>query len=246
VIVFSPDEFRSVVDEHPLEAFAFDAAELDLARAAMEESGLLLVGEPHGARETPSVLWTLASVLDTRALAFEWSYDELGGFVREFIRSGSFDFDELWQLPESAELFSGDGRFTAGHFALLQRLHDEGRLDQVILFDRLDPGPDPEDWRVRDRDMAERLLEQWDGRARLLVLVGGGHARLDAGATMAAHISRKLPLRPAMIDYASGRCWSRGLHDIAGSLPAAPIRFCVPESTPAVVPGKTVSRPQKP
>src|SRR5688500_13375913 len=116
---------------------------------------MLVDGEPHGFAQSPSVLYALARELGTRALAFEWSHDELDGLVQDP------DFDHLWGLPSTAEFFAGDGRFTAGHFALLARLRDEGRLDQLILYDRLDPVPDPDDWRIRDRQMAERLLAQW-------------------------------------------------------------------------------------
>lgn len=61
--------------------------------------------------------------------------------VQAFVRRGSFEFEPLWELPASSEFFAGDGRISAGHFALLQRLRQEGRLDQVIVFDRLDPKP---------------------------------------------------------------------------------------------------------
>ena len=89
--------------------------------------------------------------------------------------------------------------------------------------------------------MAERLLAEWDRRHPLLVITGGFHAQLDAteGETMAAHLARELPgLQPAMLDYTSGNCWSRGeLHDVSGPVPDAPIILRLPAATPAVVPG---------
>src|SRR5207302_2744597 len=137
----------------------------------------------HGVRETPSALHALAVALGTGAVAFEWSHEEMEATVQSFIRSGSFDFEELWSLPPSAEFFCGDGRITAGHFALLQRLRREGRLDQVIVFDRLDPEP-VADWeeqvRVREPEMAARLLGEWDRSLPLLVLSGRFHAQLEA------------------------------------------------------------------
>src|SRR5918994_600482 len=104
--------------------------------------------------------------------------------LQEFLRTGAFDF------------------------ARLRRLRQEGRLDQVIAFDRLDPEPAPDDWQLRD-EMAERLLALRDEGAPLLVLSGAFHARLDVaeGTTMAAHLARALPgLGPAMPDYAEGHC----------------------------------------
>jgi hypothetical protein len=220
-----------------------------LARAAASigDAGLLVVGEPHGVRETPSVLYGLASALGTRAVALEWSHEELEEPVEDFLRSGRFDFDRLWSLSGSAEFFCGDGRVAAGHFALLERLRHEGRLDQVIVFDRLDPEPHPDDWQVRDRGMAERLLAEWDERLPLLVLTGAFHARAE-GETMAGRLARVRPgLQHAMLDYASGYCWSRGeLHDVSGPMPSAPITFRLPNATPAVVPGSAERRPTNP
>ena len=111
----------------------------------------------------------------------------------------------------------------------------------MIAFDRLDPEPPTDDWQVRDREMAERLLAEWDQRLPLLVITGGFHAQLDAteGETMAAHLARELPgVQPAMLDYTSGHCWSRGeLHDVSGPVPNAATILRLQEATPAVDPG---------
>lgn len=213
---------------HPFGDVAFEPEVLARAAKSVADTGLLVVGEPHGARETPSVLYALASVLGTRAVAFEWSHEEMDDPLQSFVRSGSFDFERLWSLPGSAEFFCGDGRITAGHFALLQRLHREARLDQVIAFDRLDPVPPPDDWRVRDREMADRLLATWDRGSPLLALTGAFHARLDAaeGETMSVHLARELPgLDAAMLDYG------------CGAMPAASIVLRLGHATPAIVPG---------
>jgi hypothetical protein len=159
-----------------------------------------------------------------------------------FRESGAFDFGALWSLPPSAEFFYGDGRITAGHFACLERLRREGRLQQVIACDRLDPDPLPDDWQVRDREMAARLLAEWDARLPLLALVGGLHARLEAadGVTMAMAVARECPgVQSAMIDYLHGTAWARGrAYDVAAEPHTdAPIRVRLPEATEAVVPG---------
>jgi hypothetical protein len=238
VVVSTPEDFAPAVQAHRFDEFAFDGDAVALARASLAEAGLLVVGEPHGVYQTPSVLYSLACALETRSVAFEWSHEEMNEVVQDFLLGGSFDFERLWSLPEAAEFFCGDGRIAAGHFALLQRLKDEGRLDQVIVFDRLDPeSPDP---LARDREMAERLLTEWDDRAPLLVLIGAFHAQLetDEGETTATHLARHRPgLRPAMLDYSGGQCWSRKLHDVLGPMLPAPIRLRLPAATPAVVPG---------
>lgn len=241
----SPAAFAAAVAEHPFAEFPFDHDALARAAASVAAAGLLIVGEPHGVRETPSALYALAVALGTRAVGFEWSYEEMEQPTQAFLRNGSFDFRELWSLAADSEFFCGDGRITAGHFALLERLRREGRLDQVIVFDRLDPAP-VEDWaeqvRIRDAAMAERLLAEWSRNHPLLVLTGAFHARVEAdeGTPMAAHLARSLPgVQPAMLDYAAGRCWSRGeLHDVSGPMPPAPITFRLGEATPAIVPGR--------
>jgi hypothetical protein len=240
----SPSRFAAAVAAHPFPRFTVPPEALAQARSALAASGLLLVGEPHGVRETPGVLYELAAALGARAVAFEWSHEEMDEPLQSFVRGGAFDFERLWSLPPSSEFFCGDGRITAGHFALLERLRREGRLDQAIAFDRLDPEPPPRDWRAqvraREPDLASRLLSEWDRRLPLLVLAGAFHARLEApeGETMAGYLARELPgLRPAMLRYASGRCWSRGeTHAVPEEVPDAPIVLRVGRATPAIVP----------
>src|SRR4051812_3327275 len=91
------------------------------------------------------------------------------------MRAGRFDLQRLWRLPDGAETFSGDGRFTAGHVALLERLHREDALYGVLPFDRLDPDPVTEA-AERDEEMARRLLAGWDRALPLLAVVGAAHA----------------------------------------------------------------------
>ncbi len=245
MVVSSSSAFAVAVAAHPFADFPFEPELLARAAASTAEAGLLVVGEPHGVRETPSVVYALAVALGTRAVAFEWSHEEMEAPVQAFLRSGSFDFEALWSLPSSSEFFCGDGRITAGHFALLQRLHREGRLDQVIVFDRLEP-ESPQDRetqvRLREREMAARLLAEWDRSRPFLVLAGAFHAQLEAaeGEPMAAYLARALNgLQPAMLQYATGHCWSRGeLHGVSGPMPDAPIRLRLDVATPAVVPGR--------
>lgn len=185
------------------------------------------------------MLYTVMCALDLRTIALEWSHEEMGNVLQSFLRSGSFDFDALWVLPPSAEFFCGDGHITAGHFTLLERLRREQRLDCVILFDRLDPDPAPDDWRVRDREMAERLLSEWGGRGAALAAVGAFHARHDEPGTMAHELARHVAVRCAAIHFAGGLIWSRGaLHPAAGTVPSSCIRLDLPIATPAVVPGR--------
>ncbi|HEX3688003.1 MAG TPA: hypothetical protein VHU60_10485 [Gaiellaceae bacterium] len=235
-------KFADAVRAYRFEQHPFDVAALSLAARSIADAGLLVVGEPHGVYETPSVLYRLACELGTRAIAFEWSHEEVEEPLQAFVRGDPFDFEALWSLPGTAEFFCGDGRITAGHFALLERLRQEGRLEQAIAFDRLDPDP-PLEWPARDRDLAERLLAEWRGQP-LLVLTGAFHARLDEDETMAAHLARsRRGLATAMLDFDRGSCWSRGAaHDVSGSMPEAPIRLRIPEATLALVPSRAFQR----
>ena len=97
-----------------------------LREALAASEGLLLVGEAHGVEQTPAVLHALIRALASGGLALEWSEDELGEVV-------AASFESLWDLPPEAEAFSGDGRFTAGHVALLRHVE----LDQLVLLDRV-------------------------------------------------------------------------------------------------------------
>jgi hypothetical protein len=139
---------------------------------------LLVLGELHGVYETPSVVYALIAEVEARAVAFEWSHEEMDESVQRFLQHGAFDFDQLWALPVSAEFFCGDGRITAGHFALLRRLREEDRLDQVIVFDRLDQPSPTKNAFLRDCEMADRLRREWDTNIPLLVLTGAFHAQL--------------------------------------------------------------------
>jgi hypothetical protein len=207
-------EFERAVLDYAFDEVALERGALAAAAHTLRTTGLLVVGEPHGVRQTPAVVYAVARALGIRAIAFEWSHEELA------------DPGRLWTLPPTAEAFCGDGRVTAGHYALLERM----RPDQLIAFDRLDAAP-PTSWeehvRVREPKLAERLLAEWDRRLPLLVLTGAFHAQLSSpdGEPMAAFLARELPgLEPAMLAYA-------GIE-----LPPAPIVFALPPAEPAVTP----------
>ena len=151
MVASTPEAFATAVTAYRFGDVSLDSAMVRRATHALAASGLLLVGEPHGVSETPAVLYEIAVALGSRAIALEWSHDELDELATAFLDEGSSVFERFWSLPGESEFFAGDGRITAGHFALLGRLRAEGRLEQLVLFDRLDPDP-PADWIVRDRD----------------------------------------------------------------------------------------------
>lgn len=242
MVASSPSEFARAVETYRFASTTIDSAEV--AHARTSGARLFVLGEPHGVYETASVVYTLIAQIEARTIAYEWSHEEMDEPVQRFLQHGKFDFEQLWTLPASAEFFCGDGRITAGHFALLRRLREEDRLDQVIVFDRVDQPTPTKDRFLRDREMAARLLREWDGHVPLLVLTGGFHAQLQAteGETMTMHLARRQPdLLTAMLNYTRGQCWSRGaLQDVSGQMPAAPITLSVPTASPAIVPGPQI------
>lgn len=224
-------------------SYAFDvevrAIEREAVADAVRRDGLIVVGETHGVRQNAAALYRLAVDSDARAIAFEWSFDELDQLVQLFLRDGLTVLDRFWSLPPTAEFFAGDGRVTAGHFALMLRLAQEQRIEQLILIDQLSEGP-PGDPGWRDRGMAERLVSEWDPSLKLIVLTGAAHAGMaDKEETIATTLAGRHPrLQTAMLEYVGGTCFSQGeVRRASGRMPEAAIEVHLDHATPADVPG---------
>ena len=134
-------------------------------RNALDSGGMLLVGEIHGAAENALVLYTLARRFDVTTVGLEWP-PELTPAVSAFLAGGP--------VPHAPIAGSADGRITAGHFAVLRKLHSEGRLHQAVMFSRLAAD---RSWSDRDSDMASRLLAEV-GDQPALVFAGNLHTSL--------------------------------------------------------------------
>jgi len=202
------DEFERAVAAFPLAELPLEDEPLAIARASLERTGLFLLGETHGIAETASAILSLVRRLDIRALALEWSYDEVDEVVQAVFEDGRIDLDALWEIPLGGDLFATDGRFTAGHVAVIEHLVQAGRLEQLILFDRLDHGgPTQED---REQAMASRLLAGLRPSCPALAMPGCYHAarELNAGAaSMATRIERSLPaFANGLLEFSSGSC----------------------------------------
>jgi hypothetical protein len=88
---------------------AAEPAAAAAARQSLDDSGLLLVGEMHGARENPLLARALMRAFGITRLALEWDED-LAPVFGAFLATGTLADHWLW---------SGDGRITAGHLAVL-------------------------------------------------------------------------------------------------------------------------------
>jgi len=183
----------------------FAVADLDLqaepaaavaARRSLDDAGLLLVGEVHGVRENPLLIRALMRMFGLTSLALEWPED-LAPAVAAFLAGEA--------LADHPQLWSGDGRITAGHLAVLAERANAGRLE-LTLFDGA-IGADWS-WSRRDEAMAARILAGRAGTTRTLVVAGNAHtpvSRTELGVPMGACLARRRPgVREIRIHYCSG------------------------------------------
>jgi hypothetical protein len=190
-------------------AAGFAVAGLDLdverpalaaARQSLAESGFLLLGEVHGVRENPLVIRALMQALDLRGLALEW-HEDLRPAVAGFLATGT--------LADHPMLWSGDGRITAGHLAVLRERAAAGPL-ALTLFDGT-VGADW-DWSQRDESMARRLLAAPAGSTGTLVVAGNAHtptAPTRLGVPLGARLASQRPgLREIAIRYGGGNFYN--------------------------------------
>ncbi|MEV5897331.1 hypothetical protein [Nonomuraea fuscirosea] len=186
------DGLRLAVDEFDTQSFDLlvEVKALDLAARSLAESGLLLLGELHGVQENPLIVQGLMRALRVTTLALEWP-EQLKPELNAYLTAqGGLDHPLWW---------TGDGRITAGHFAVLKAMKGV----RIILFD----GPAAtSDWSQRDAAMARRIL---DGHSEpTLVLAGNLHTQTsvtDWGTPMGAYLAAALPaMRSIQIDYGTG------------------------------------------
>ena len=192
--------------EYELVEIAPPAAAVEAAAASLARAGAFLLGELHGVAQTPRAILGLVSRLEVGALALEWAYDELDDVIQPVLTTGLVDLDALWALPPDAEVFSGDGRFTDGHVALLEHLAP--RLERIVLLDRFGS-----EGAAREAGMAQRLVDA----ARVgpvLAVLGVGHVLRSAveGAEPVALLAERELARAAtgVLWPSSGTCWFHG------------------------------------
>ena len=179
---------------------AAEPAAAAAAQQSLDDSGLLLLGEMHGARENPLLARALMRAFGITRLALEWDED-LAPVIEAFLATGT--------LADHWLLWSGDGRITAGHLAVLAELATARSLE-VILFDgAIGAGWD---WSDRDQAMAGRLLAAAPAPARTLVVAGNAHTPTrptQPGIPMGAWLHRQRPgVREIRINYGSGRYYN--------------------------------------
>jgi hypothetical protein len=203
--VASLEEFQRAVDEFDITSsrLTIDPAALAAGRQSLDQSGLLLLGEVHGVRQNPLLARELMAALDVTGLALEWP-TELAAAVSGFFADG--------RVPDHAQLWGGDGRITAGHFALLRERFLAERLEALTLFD----GVHEAGWSQRESAMAERILNAHGPGRRTLVIAGSAHTALTPtmlGVPLGARLAEWRPgVREIHIRYGKGTYYDLSPH----------------------------------
>jgi hypothetical protein len=218
--VASLEEFQQAIAGFAVAdlGLVIEPAALAAGRQSLDSAGLLLLGETHGVRENPLLIRALMQAFGLTSLALEWG-DRLAPVVEGFLASGMLA-DHRW-------LWSGDGRITAGHLAVLAERAAAGPL-QLISFDGV-IGADWS-WCQCDEAMARRLLAASPPGARTLAVAGGYHtptSLIELGVPMGAWLARQRPgVREVQIRYGGGSFYNCGPQQFDRRMsPQQPIRL---------------------
>ncbi|MFA6925237.1 MAG: hypothetical protein WC223_13410 [Bacteroidales bacterium] len=128
--------------------------------------------------------------------------------VKYFLQTEEIDFENIKDSP--------DGRITAGHFALLKKMKNEGLIENLICFDEKIPTGK---WNERDADMANNIIENLS-KYKTLVVAGNIHTETKPiifdnekkeHHPMGEKIIKKIPNVPSgKIKYITGEFYNYG------------------------------------
>lgn len=196
--VASLDAFHQAIAEFAVidQGLVIEPAALAAGQRSLDSSGLLLLGEMHGVRENPLLIWSLMQAFGLTSLALEWPED-LTPIIDAFLAGGTLT-DQWW-------LWAGDGRITAGHLAVLAERAAAGPLELILFDGVIDAGWT---WSQRDEAMARRILAASPVGARTLAVAGNAHTPIgpiDLGVPMGARLAEERPgIREIRISYGGG------------------------------------------
>ena len=237
-------EFREAVADFPageLEVAVEPAARAEAERS-VAESGYLLLGEVHGVRENPLIIAALLRSFGLTSLALEWPA-ELAPVISAFLAGEA--------LADDPQLWSGDGRITAGHLAVLRERAAAGPLELTLLDGVISADAT---WSDRDAAMAGRLLAGAGPGRGTLVVAGNAHTPVrptPLGVPLGAALAARRPgVREIRIDYRGGRYYNLApcrFPPRAGSRQPGPrlllrnenLTLVLPDASEAVVPQRT-------
>lgn len=121
------------------------------------------LGEVHGVKENPSIIYTLIKKFGFKQLGLEWD-KEISRVVDLFQNDGALDYNFIMN--------SSDGRITAGYFNLLKRIKEEGLISSVFFFD------DKDSWSKRDEMMAQEIIGHTANNIPTITVAGNAHTDL--------------------------------------------------------------------
>jgi hypothetical protein len=159
-VVFESAILESVV-EVPTE---YDEDATNLLVDDIVSGKLLALGEVHGVKENPSIIYTLIKKFGFRQLGLEWDKD-IEKVVKLFQTDGVIDYNSIMN--------SSDGRITAGYFNMLKKVKDENLIDNIFFFD------DKDSWSRRDEVMAQIIIGNTANNIPTLIVAGNAHTNLD-------------------------------------------------------------------
>ncbi len=152
-IVESVAEIPTAFDEDATNALVDDIV----------SGNVFTLGEVHGVKENPSIVYTLIKKFKFRQLGIEWDKD-IARVVELFRTENVLDFTSIMN--------SCDGRITSGYFNMLKKIRAEGLVDSIFFFD------DKDSWIRRDEVMAQEIIGHTSEDLPTIVVAGNAHASL--------------------------------------------------------------------
>lgn len=183
----------------------FDENATRSLESELANAKLFMLGETHGVKENPDIIYTLFKKFGFRNLALEWE-PPLKEKVQRFLNGETLDFESIKDSP--------DGRITARHFALLKKLKEEGLLEKFVCFDQ-----GGSSWDKRDENMAHNIIANLT-EAPTLVVAGNLHTKTEPITfeneetehyPMGVQVKRNIPNVPSgRIEYLTGKFHNYG------------------------------------
>jgi hypothetical protein len=221
----STDDIRSFIEQVALFSITeiptiFDEQAVQEVRENIKHTQVYILGEIHGVQENVNIIYTLFKKFGFRQLALEWE-PKLSTVAETYVKSGIIEYDLIKD--------SQDGRVTAGHFALIEKLNSEGILDALICFDE---HADAGDWNDRDAAMATHILKNLSDVPTLIV-AGDLHTntesiRLYDESTerhpMGECIKKQIPnIISGKIEYREGQYYNYGIKELKKKTDTEPL-----------------------
>lgn len=153
-IVESVSEIQTDFDEEAVNSLVDDIV----------AGNVFALGEVHGVKENPGIVYTLIKKFKFRQLGLEWD-KEIARAVEMFQSENVLDFNSIMN--------SCDGRITAGYFNMLKKIKNEGLVDSIFFFD------DKDSWTRRDEVMAQDIIGHTSQNTPTIVVAGSAHTCMD-------------------------------------------------------------------